>query len=607
VRRRSRAPDALAVATAIFALPGCKCGGDRPYTPFRIGETASASSNAVPPPPPTPSGAPADGFPREAIAAPKDVNRFAVDGVPIEVAPERVIDRALAADFDGDGTKDAVAWTRSKSEGAETASTGELVFFGGNTPAGRVVGTMPPFVPSGPGCKHTVTFAETGPRTVTLDIGAHCDQALVARSPTRGLAVIAPAAERSTVLLLRFADAAPSESLVVAVDSRDRDADGRDDVRVTVTLRTAPDDLEASADLVWLDRTAGPSRDRSEPAHSLASLGSTESVKASGKTTSAKVPGRVANARRLAATLCAERGTPRVFDSEGSPLVCNDLAAAMQSLLGAEVRAHVARHDVLSAIAALEKDGWYGAPLPPKARALLEKDVASASDRRIAAEQPLDVTPRARSGLPRFSPLAFEPDGALLVQTANGVSRIRFPEGHVEDASEGVDPWPLTVGDASTPRWTGIAFPCDRSEVVLLESDASGTPLPSVPTRLLAPRPGPCAHGGKVPTPDLVPLEWAAGRAVGLIGGGLFGTASVAELAPLPPHGAPRSPDGKSLIVPWSKGLFIATGTKAMTWSTTTTPLTDCVVANGAASAACVHAGRAIAFVPNAEKKTERK
>ena len=600
----SGASGAIAVAAALFVLHGCKCSGDRPYTPFRIAENSSSPSASTPP---SSSAAPAaNGFPRQATPAPADANRFALDGVPIEVAPDRVIDRALVADFDADGTKDAVAWTRAKIENADTATTEELVFFGGKTPAGRVVARTPPFVPSGPGCKHTVTLAETGLHTVTLDVIVHCEAALVPRSPTRGLFVIAPAAERPTVLALRFADAAPSESFDVAVDSGDRDADGQDDVRVTVTLRADPADTEASANLVWFDRAAGSSRDRSEPAHSLATIGSAESLRAAGKGASAKVPGRVTNARRLAATLCVEGGTARVFDSEGSPLPCNDLGPAMQSLLEAEVRSFVVRRDPLSAAAALGRDGWYADPLPPKARANLEKDVASVTDRHTAVEQPLEPAPRAKSGFPRFSPLAFEPDGALLVQTADGVSRVRFPDGHAENATDSVEPWPLTVAGDTAPRWTGIAFPCDRSEVVLLESNATGVPLPSVPTHLLAPRPGPCRHGGHIPAPDLALVDWSGAHQIGLIGGGLFGTANVAELASVSPRGSPQSPDGKSFVVPWAKGLLVVTGTKTATWSTAITPLTDCVVANGAGTVACVHADHAFAFTPSAEQKPEK-
>src|ERR1051326_9156180 len=98
-----------------------------------------------------------------------------------------------------------------------------------------------------------------------------------------------------------------------------------------------------------------------------------------------------------------------------------------------------------------------------------------------------------------MSPLAFEADGSLLVITRDGVTRIHLPEGRSEDAAEGVDPWPLTVGSGADPRWTGVGLPCDRSEVVLLLSDPAGTPIPSRPIRLLSPRPGPCRPGAPVP------------------------------------------------------------------------------------------------------------
>src|SRR5262249_25266052 len=150
-----------------------------------------------------------------------------------------------------------------------------------------------------------------------------CDAALVPRSPTRGIVVLSPSGERATVLELRIADAAPGEALSIAVDSTDRDGDGRDDVRVSSTLGPeGPDAIDATADLVWLDRTAGPARDSSEPAHSLAALASLSAVRASGKNTSRQVPARVASARRLYGTLCAESGTPRIFDADGAPFSC---------------------------------------------------------------------------------------------------------------------------------------------------------------------------------------------------------------------------------------------------------------------------------------------
>lgn len=593
----------LAAATAWLAAVGCKCAEDKPYTPFHIDAVPSASAAFGPAP--SASAAPASPFPRDATSAPKDVSDWTLDGVAIGVDKARVIERAIAADFDGDGAKDAVAWTRARSEPPESATTGELVYFGSKTPAGRVVGKIAPFVPSGPGCQHTVALSQTGDRTVTLDIGAHCQAALLPRSPTRALSIIAPAeTERAAVLSLRIADAAPGESFTLAVDSKDRDGDGRDDVRITTSLKSEQDDLEAAADLVWLDRAAGASRDAAEPAHSLGTIASLETVRAPGRTTSQKVPGKVANARRLYATLCAEGGTPRVFDVDGAPLPCSDVGSAMNDLTVAEVRAAIARHDVLAAAASLGRDGWYHGALGPKTRASLEKDFYAAAPKRAVTERSLDVTPRAKAGLPRYSPLAFEPDGSLLAETLEGVVRVRFPEGRAEDASEGVDAWPLTVGTGSDARWTGLAFPCDRSEALLLVSDANGTPLPSRPTRLLAPRPGPCRHGATPQTPSLVPLEWTSDRAIGLIGAGLFGANDLTELAKAPPKGAPRSPDGKQLVAATALGLVVTTATKGEAWSATAPlALSDCVVANGAALVACLRGDRAVTFTPEPAAK----
>ena len=47
--------------------------------------------------------------------------------------------------------------------------------------------------------------------------------------------------------------------------------------------------------------------------------------------------------------------------------------------------------------------------------------------------------------------------------------------------------------------------------MLLLESDASGAPQPSKPTRVVAPRPGPCRHAGALPAPGLTPVDCACG------------------------------------------------------------------------------------------------
>ncbi|HVW24352.1 MAG TPA: hypothetical protein VHC69_03235 [Polyangiaceae bacterium] len=592
---------ALLCAAAWLAC-GCRCTEDRPYTPFHIDppKPTAPSSAAASAPVPTASGSAAPEV-HQAEVAPQDVSEWTVDGVALGVAPERLIERALAADFDGDGQKEAVAWTRARSDPPDVESSGELMLVGPKAPLpGRVLAKLPSYMPTGPGCHHTVSLSQTGPETVTLDVRARCEAALVPRSPTRGVVVLSPSGDRATVLELRVADPAPSEALSIAVDSTDRDGDGRDDVRVSVTLGPeGPDAVDATADLVWLDRTAGPSRDSSEPAHSLAALASMAAVHTSGKSTSRQVPARVASARRLYATLCAESGTPRIFDADGAPLICSGVATALATLFSAEVHALIARRDAAGATAALARDGWYQGALPAKQRASLEKDLGAVWPKRSATERPLDVAPRAKSGLPRFSPLSFDADGTLLVQTQDGLRRVHPDDGRVEDATDGVDAWPLAVGTGNAPRWTGIAFPCERSEVLLLESDPTGTPLPSKPTRLIAPRPGPCRHSGPLPTPSLTPLEWTDTRQVGLIGGALFGANELSELGPPAQKGTPRSADGKALVAPTPFGVVVAAA-KTEIWSAQEpAALSDCVVANGAQRVACVRAEHAVVITPD--------
>ncbi len=599
--RRSAGLLPLACIVLSSSLPGCKCGEDRPYTPFRITGSASGAGSSVPP---SPSGsASSEPSAREAVVAPLGASTFTIDGVALSVDPERVIDRALSGDFDGDGQKDAVAWTRLRGDPPDAQTSGELEFFGGKSPAGRVVATSPPFVPSGPTCRQTVSLTATGPHTVTLDVAAQCDAHLVPRSPVRGIVVVAPANDRPTLLALRVADAAPSESFTLVIDSTDRDADGRDDVGATITLKSSPDDPGASADLVWLDRAAGPSRDPTEPKHSFDTLASLEAVRARGKSTSKEVPLHIADARRLYATLCAEGATPRVFDADGAPLLCDGMGPELAALTAAEVRAALSRRDVLGATAALAHDGFYGAPLSEKDRGTLQKALFLAAPKRSVTVHAIAAVPRAKAGLPRFSPLSFADDGSLLVQTADHLVRARLPDD-TEETADDVAPWSLTVGGATEPHWTGAGFPCDRSEVVLVESDPSGTPLPSVPTTLLAPRPGPC-RGSSPPAVELTPLEWTATERAGLIGGALFGAPDLGALSKPAPQGSPRSLDGHSLVFPSRLGVLVTNAGKSEIWTAPdAATLSDCVVSNGATRVACVRANHAVWLEPGEEPLT---
>jgi len=56
----------------------------------------------------------------------------------------------------------------------------------------RLVANAPGFLPTGPTCTHAVGLRWTGRDSVTLDIRASCDAALLPRAPERSVSVLSP-------------------------------------------------------------------------------------------------------------------------------------------------------------------------------------------------------------------------------------------------------------------------------------------------------------------------------------------------------------------------------------------------------------------------------
>lgn len=588
-------------AAVAIACVGCDdCGGGRPYTPFVV-----QSSTGLTSPPPSASAvtkaALADarpGFsPEKAALAPKDAQHWNLSGLELTAPEGHVFERGLAADFDADQKLDAVAWVLPT---AADDLHGELWFYGGGTGTRRIA-KLPGYIPTGPGCALATELTRTGPKTVTLDISARCEGRLIARSPVRAVIVLAPGDSRATILALRVAESAPRERMALAVESADRDNDGRDDVRLSVEVAREGSEKSAIADFVWLDRPAGPSRDPTEPAKSLSDLASVEVVRANGRNTAAQVPERIENVRRLYADVCGEGGVPRLFDADGAALTCGDLARVFEWLTTAELRAAVARGDLLEAFGVLSRHAWYHAPLPESVRAKLERELTEhVVVRTVAMPVTVEPIPRAASGAPRWSPLRFEPGGTLLVQTANSIERVDasgHSTGHVE---EEVDAWPMTVTGPGDLRWVGMSTPCDRAEVMMLQTAASGAPVPPEPIALLAPRPGACGRGAGPQVPTPTPVHWSAEIRAGIFAGSLFGATGALPATTMP--GAPRSPDGKRLVVPTSYGILVLGGEKPQLWKGdvlgATSTFSDCVVANEAAAVACIRHDRASLIKP---------
>jgi hypothetical protein len=596
-------PSIALLATLCLPLfAGCRCGESKPYTPFGV---ASSSTPSASPPASVveepDSAAPAPSFAgKSATAAPPGATRWQLGALALVAPAGRAFERGLAADFDADGKDEAVTWSVPAQPGAAGAP-GEL-WLHRATGAPKKLLALPGFVPAGPSCRLESTLAQTGPKSVTLDVAARCDSPLLARSPQRAVVIVAPLAERPALLTLRLADAAPGESLKVSVDSTDRDGDGSEDIRFRLTVAAPGSQRDATADLTWFERAAGVARDAIEPTGSIGRSASLALARSNNKQTAESAAEIVASTRRLMSSVCAEGGAPRLFDADGSPFICGRLGVAVDRLALAEVRAAIVRGDPLAALGAISRDGWYfGKASEPIAKEM-QKLVLTASERvEITAPIKLETRPAPEPDGPRFSPLAFEASGALLIQTSTGVVRVSSAGSEEALPEGGPAVWPLEVRSAEGARWSGLAHACDRNELLLTIEAPAGAPAaaPFV-SSLLAARPGTCRGGAAPKLAKPAPLAWKPGAIEALVAVGHVGpktSSAEAAMRPQPP-GTPRSPDGRLLVTPTALGLLVVGGKKPELWQSPALPewttLSDCAVANDARAVACISGDRAL-------------
>jgi hypothetical protein len=279
--------------------------------------------------------------------------------------------------------------------------------------------------------------------------------------------------------------------------------------------------------------------------------------------------------------LCAESGVTRVLDGEGAPLRCGKLASFVDRLAAAEVQAALTRSAPLEAVAVLSRDGWYQGAISERQRKSLVKDIEKAVPLQpIARTLVLEARPQPSQGPFRLSPLGFQEDGSLLVQTAGGLIRVPPDASREEPITEGgPEPWPLEVVSPNGARITGAVHACDRSELLLTTS------AEPIVTPLLAARPGPCA-GGRAPVTTLVPIGWSARGLEAIVAGSRIGADSGRARL-----GAPRSSDGHVVTATPLGALVVGEHTALWRVPELAAP-SACVVANGARAVACVDGGR---------------
>jgi hypothetical protein len=612
---------AAALLPFVLVAGGCSgCREDHPYVPYTIGTASPAPTvEEASVAPSTSASTIADGggafVGMPATMAPPGLSRWSLDGVDLEAPDGRVFVSAIVADLDADGSKDAFCIVRP----ADGNDPGELLYMHARDKGGALVAAST-YAPAGlsrdPSCTPVGRLVRVGARAVLAELGAQCATHPTS-APIRWVAVVAAPAPAGTRLLegVRFAatvadpDGAPS--LTVDADTADRDGDSLPDVALRVSIEGGGAPFEpgprVSATLAWLDRPAGLSRDAAATDASFLTLATSASVRARQAREAPTVPRLVGQALALWRAICADGGAPRLAGVTGSGAISCGVARPLEELGLAEVRAYVTLADPLRALLALDRAqrspatrtaarttealGWI-APLAPSA--------AAHGVRAIAA-----VPQLGRGREPSWGSLAFEASGKLLVRTSAGVVRVD-PDAGDEASADGVSTWPPgVVSPEGTMRWIETYDPCDGMALRASFAPPSGDDLRDVALPVAPPLGNRCSGSRGAPAHAL-PIAWGPRGLEAVVEGepilvapDLARASLLASPLDSPAQlGAPRSPDGRTLVVPTSAGLLVRGPARsrllrAPELDGSYAQLRDCAVSNDATHVACVRGDRA--------------
>lgn len=310
---------------------------------------------------------------------------------------------------------------------------------------------------------------------------------------------------------------------------------------------------------------------------------------------------------RLLASTCGQSATSRLLRDDGSPLTCDNIAGTVARLVGIEVRAALSQNDPPRAAFAMARaESALGTRASANERGswlkLLRKTVTPVEDIGVITSE---VKPLLVRTAVHFSPLMYQTDGSLMVQTNHGVRRVDADgrENGDDDAGSTAPSWPLQFSLGDGQSLDSILPACDRSELLLAKRGSDGQLLPTEATQFLAPRPGVCA-GAQAPVlrasplalnDDHQPIVLVEGACIAPKGADTcLKPASLGAVLP----GSPRSPDGHRLVAMTGVGLIVLGGTTTELWSSeklgNPAALSDCVLNNAGDHIACIRAGKLI-------------
>lgn len=570
------APTVAALAMAL-ATASCRgCHDDHPYVPYAIGSGSpvgdmpgDAAAATVASSAPVEAGA--DRFASEpALVAPPGLAQWTADGMPLTAPDGAVFALAVVRDFDGDGSSDAFAIVRP----ADGNDPGRLVYYRGaptrapGAPAAPVIFDPPAELARDASCTPLDRLEVIGGRSVLVELGAQCPMH-PSSAPVRWVAVVGAGATPKVRLAATVSDPAGAPALSIDADTSDRDGDGREDVALRITIEGGGAPLEpgprVSAMLAWLDRPAGLSRDQGATEASFGSLASTAALHAVRSKEAPAVPGYVSQMRALWRATCAEGGAPRVVGVAGAGAIGCGAGHALESAGLAVVRAYATMGDPLRALLALDRAEHAPATRTPARVAEAQRWVAplapAATARAVRAVAAVPVDPKGHE--PAWGPLAFEPGGKLLVRTAAGVVRVDPDQGD-EAAAGGVDWKPGVTSPDGSVRWIEAYDPCDGLPLRATFATGGGEDMRDVALPVPPPLAGRCAGSRGAPA-HAIPIAWGPrgleaiveGEPV-LIATDLTSASPLAAFLDQPAErGSPRSPDGKSYVIPTSAGLLV--------------------------------------------------
>lgn len=616
-------PTSVLAPVVLLTLPclgGCNsCEKDKPYVPYTIDPSATgalgskdvgAIDSVAPPPPETPKARfepvvakRLDGTPESAKTAAGTVT--APSGSRIELM--------LESDVTADGKPDVVAWLRNAS-----GTAGELVHFASAREGGplrpRVLVPLPADLTIETECKASTDLRQVGPRTVAMNVRRTCGgghDAVV----TEWIAVVVPVRDPAVRLTFLIDQPSEEERLEVLVDGMDRDGDQFDDLLATVHLAGVPGEIEEPppgdvwVSLHYFDRPAGLSRDPHQPAASFTAIARRLDREAKGSKRES-VPAAARQTRRIHGMLCAEAGRPRVRVG-GAPLQCG-ATDAMHDVTRAELDASLGAGHLVSALGAFERLQALGAGA--KETDAARKAFEKAAPRRETDSYFLPFGPGTRDETASWGPLAFDPQGSLLIRTDASVMRFD-PKTRVavpDPESGPVPPWAMRVqAPGGQATLEGVVDPCDGG---LLQArlrrggEATFVHLPVDPVTSRG-----CTASGQRSV-DVRPVLWSdQGLSTIVAGTSLWMSTdgSKVKRAPLPegrsPLGGPKSPDGKTAAHASELGVLVTeTGGSARLWRSASMAsgyerLTACTASDGASAVACVDGTRTRVFVPRNE------